>query len=151
MQTRSVVLFAASAALAIVATASLAYTRKVQRDFAAPTAVTTGVAHSRGAPLGRRRSHTQSFCWVSYEFTAPDGRKRWNWRFWEPACGTFPSGTLPIRYVVANPDVNRPDGSDPWDPSWLFFFASGVTMVIAFIFWRSGQDDRADWQTVLHG
>jgi hypothetical protein len=35
--------------------------------------------------------------------------------------------------VVANPDVNRPAGSEPWFPSGLVFFAAGVTMVIGFL------------------
>jgi hypothetical protein len=147
---RSIVLFLTSAVLAIVAGASLLYVRSVQRDFSAPTTMTMGVALRKGALVGRRVSAGQSLCWVSYEFTAPDGRTRQNWRFWEPACGTSRGRPVPIRYVIANPDLNRPEGSEPWFPSSLCFFASGVALVIAFIFRRSDQDE-GNWRATLHG
>lgn len=150
-QVRSVILFFASAVLAIAAVASLLYTRKVQRDFSAPTTMTMGVALGKGAFVGKRASTGQSLCWVSYEFTTPDGRTRRNWRFWEPACGTSRGRPVPIRYVVANPDVNRPEGSEPWDPSSLLFFASGVVLVMAVIFRRSERDADADWRGTLRG
>jgi hypothetical protein len=148
---RSVVLFFASAALAVVAATSLLYVRKVQREFSAPTTMTMGVALGKGALIGKRTSSSRSLCWVSYEFTAPDGRVRRNWRFWEPACGTSAGRPIPIRYVDANPDLNRPDGSGPWFPSSLFFFASGVALVVAFIFRRSEQDEGNDWRSTLRG
>lgn len=148
---RSVVLFFATAVLSIVAIASLLYARKVQRDFSAPTTMTMGVTLGKGALVGRRASTGQSLCWVSYEFTTPDGRSRRNWRFWEPACGTSRGRPIPIRYVVANPDVNRPEGSAPWDPSSLLFFASGVALVMAVIVWRSEQDAAGDWRGTLNG
>jgi hypothetical protein len=147
---RSLVLFLASAVLAIVAVASLVYERGVQRDFSGPTKMTMGVALGKGALIGKRSSAGQSLCWVSYEFSAPDGRTRRNWRFWEPACGTSRGRPVPIQYVVANPDLNRPEGSGPWFPSWLFLFASGVALVIALIFRRSDQDT-GDWRATLHG
>jgi hypothetical protein len=147
---RSLVLFLVSAVLAIVAVASLLYVRGVQRDFSGPTKITMGVALAKGALIGKRHSTGQSLCWVSYEFSASDGRTRRNWRFWEPACGTSRGRPVPIRYVVANPDLNRPDGSEPWFPSWLFFFASGVALVIALIVRRSDQD-AGDWRSTLHG
>jgi hypothetical protein len=96
-----------------------------------------GSVLGKGALVGKRPSTGQSFCWVSYEFRAPDGRTRQNSRFWEPACGTSRGRPVPIRYVIANPDVNRPDGSGPWFPESLFFFASGVVLVMAFLFRRS--------------
>jgi hypothetical protein len=145
---RSPVLFLASVVLALVALVSLLYVRKVQRDFSAPTTVTMGVALSKGALVGRRRSTGQSLCWVSYEFATPDGRKVRNWRFWEPACGTSRGRTLPIRYVVANPELNRPDGSEPWFPSSLLFLVSGVVLVMAVLFRRSERDE-ADWRSTV--
>ena len=148
---RSVVLFFASAALAIAAIASLLHARKVQRDFSAPTKMTMGVALSRGALVGRRPSSGQSLCWVSYEFTTPDGLTRRNWRFWEPACGSLRGRPVPIRYVAANPDINRPEGSGPLDPSSLLFFASGVVLVMAVIVRRSELDAGADWRGTLRG
>lgn len=148
---RSTILFSATAVLAIAAIASLVYARKVQRDFSAPTTMTMGVALGRGALVGKRPSTGQSLCWVSYEFTASDGRVRRNWRFWEPACGMLRGRPVPIRYVVANPDINRPDGSGPLDPSSLLFFASGVALVIAVIVRRSEQDAGADWRGMLRG
>ena len=147
---RSVVLFLTSAVLAIVAVLSLLYARKVERDFAAPTTMTMGVALQKGALIGKRASAGQSWCWVSYEFTPPDGRVRRNWRFWEPACGISRGRPVPIRYVVANPDVNRPEGSGPWFPSSLSLFASGVALVIAVIVRRSEQDGD-DWRATLRG
>ena len=127
-------LFLASAALAIVATASAAYSQKLRREFAGPTTITMGTVLKKGALLGRsRRSRSEWFCWVSYEFTPPEGAARRNWRLWEPACGVSPGRPIPIQYVVADPDVNRPAGSEPSFPSWLFFFAAGVTMVVGFL------------------
>lgn len=127
-------LFLASAALAIAAGAATAHAQKVRRDFAAPTTITVGTVVKNGAFLDRsRRSHSEWFCWVSYEFTPADGIARRNWRLWEPACGVSPGRPIPIQHVVANPDVNRPAGSEPWFPSGLVFFAAGVTMVIGFL------------------
>ena len=128
-------LFLAAAALAIVALASNAYLRKVRRDFSAPTTITMGAVLRKGALLSRSRTwQSEWFCWVSYEFTpAQGGGTRRNWRLWEPACGVSPGRPIPIQYVVAEPGINRPAGSEPWFPSWLFFFAAGVTMVVGFL------------------
>jgi hypothetical protein len=127
-------LFLASGALAIVAIASTGYAQKVQSDFARQTTIAMGTVQKKGALLGRaRRSQSEWFCWVSYEFTPPEGGARRNWRFWEPACGVSPGRPIPIQYVVADPGVNRPAGSEPSFPAWLFFFAAGVTMVVALL------------------
>jgi hypothetical protein len=147
---RSVFLFAASAVLAIVAIASLLYVRKVERAFASPTAMTMGTVLSKGALFGRHPASGQSFCWVSYEFAAADGRARRNWKFWEPACGTSRGRPIPIRYVLADADLNRPDGSEPSLPVSLLAFASGVTLVMAIIFRRSEHEDD-DWRATLRG
>ena len=133
--------FAGAAALAILAMASAAYLRKQARDFSAPTTITMGTVVKKGAFWGRRRStSSELFCWVSYEFTAPDGVLRRNWRLWEPACGVSPGRPIPIQHVVANPDINRPGGSEPWLPAGFLFFAAGVAVVIGFVMRRSEED-----------
>lgn len=139
MRRPSTRLFIAGAALAIVACSCEAYLRKVRREFSAPTTITMGTVVKKGALLDRpRRSNREWFCWVSYEFTPRDGARRRNWRLWQPACGVSPGGEIPVQHVVANPDVNRPaGGGEPWIPAGLFFFATGVTVVIAVIVRRS--------------
>jgi hypothetical protein len=135
-------IFVAAAALAIAAVALAAYLRDQRREFAAPTSVAMGAVVKKGAFLSkRRRSSSEWFCWVSYEFTPPDGVARRNWRLWEPGCGVSPGRPIAIQYVVANPDVNRPNGGEPWVPAGLFFFAAGVTVVIAIIVRRSEASD----------
>ena len=147
MRRKSTLLFVASAALAIVAFASVAYLRSVRRDFSGPTTITMGTVMKKGAFLGKsRRSRSEWFCWVSYEFTTADGVKRRNWRLWEPGCGVSTGRPIPIQYVVANPDVNRPGGSEPWVPAGLFFFAGGVTLVIAVLVRRSEESEEPDSQ-----
>ena len=137
-------LFLVSAALAIIGVALALYHEKVRREFAGPTTITMGTVEKKGALLGSsRRSRSQWFCWVSYEFTPPDGGARRNWRLWEPGCGVSPGRPIPVQHLVADPDVNRPGGSDPWDLSWLPLFASGVTLVIAFLVRRHEQDNVA--------
>lgn len=145
MRRTSTRLFVASVALAAVALVSAAYVRQLRRDFSAPTTTTIGTVVKKGAFLGRRRgSRSKWFCWVSYEFTAADGVVRRNWRLWEPACGVSPGRPIPVQYVVANPDLNRPGGSEPWFPSGLLFFAAGVTVVIGVIVRRSEESAQED-------
>ena len=127
-------LFLVSAALAIVAMASTAYSQKVRRDFAGPTTITMRTVLKKGALLGNTsRSRSEWFCWVSYEFTPPEGGARRNWRFREPACGVSPGRPIPVQYVVADPGMNRPAGSERSFPAWLLFFAAGVAMVVGFL------------------
>jgi hypothetical protein len=132
----------AGAAFAMVATASLVYVRDVRRQFSDPTTITMGKVLEKGALLGRsRRSQSEWFCWVSYEFTPPAGGTRRNWSFWEPACGTTPGRAIPVQHVIANPDVNRPADSEPRVPVSLIFFAAGVTIVVGFLLRSHEQDD----------
>ena len=127
-------LYIAAAALVAVAAATTAHSQKVRRDFAGGTTITMGTVLRHGALLGKsRRSSSEWFCWVSYEFTPAQGGVRRNWRFWEPACGVSQGRPIPIQYVVANADLNRPAGSERTFPSWLLFFAAGVTMVVGFL------------------
>ena len=135
-------LFLASVALAVIAIGSTMYSQKVRRDFAGATTTTMGTVLKHGALLGRTsRSRSEWFCWVWYEFTPAEGGRRQNWRFWEPGCGVSAGRPIPIQYVVADPDVNRPGGSEPSFPSWLFFFAAGVTTVMGFLTRRRHTDE----------
>jgi hypothetical protein len=132
----------AAVALAMVAAACLVYVRDVRRQFSAPTTITMGKVLKKGALLGRsRRSQSEYFCWVSYEFTPPAGGTRRNWSFWEPACGTTPGRAIPVQHVIADPDVNRPADSEPRVPVSLFFFAAGVTIVVGVLLRSHEQDD----------
>jgi hypothetical protein len=148
MSRTSTRLFVAAAVLGMVAFAGAAYLRKVKRDFSAPTTITMGTVlkHSTGSTRRGRRG-SELFCWVSYEFTPPDGVARRNWRFWRPACGVSPGRPIPIQHSIANPDVNRPAESGPWFPASLLFFAAGVTVVVGVIIRRSEEDPG----TVSHG
>ena len=139
-------MFIGAVVLAIVAGSGLAYVRKVQREFSAPTTMTMGTVLGHSAPTRRARG-SELFCWVSYEFTPPDGVARRNWRFWRPACGVSPGRSIPIQHSIANPDVNRPAESGPWFPASLLFFAAGVTVVVGVIIRRSEEDPG----TVSHG
>jgi hypothetical protein len=121
-----------SVVLASVGVLSLVYVARERDRFSGPKTITMGTVLAKGGG-GRNRSPTGLFCWVSYEFTPADGKRRTNRRLWEPACGTTRGRAIPVQHLVANPDVNRPAGSEPWFPSWLFFFAAGVALVVAFI------------------
>lgn len=145
MRRTSTRVFVAAAALAIVAFVMAAHLRNQRREFSAPTTVTMGTVVDKGAFLGKsRRSRSEWFCWVSYEFTTSDGVARRNWRLWEHGCDVSPGRPIAIQHVVANPDVNRPNGSEPWAPAALCFFAAGVTLVIAVIVRRSEEGERPD-------
>jgi hypothetical protein len=128
----SIRLTLASVVLAGIGAVSMAYISSERRTFSAPTTITMGTVLAKGGG-DEHRTPSGLFCWVSYEFTPDDDVRRTNWRFWAPACGTTGGRAIPIQHLVANPDVNRPAGSDPWFPSWLFFFAAGVALVVAFI------------------
>jgi hypothetical protein len=146
-------LFLTSAALAALALALLLYDRQQRRYFSGKTTMTMGSVLDKGALLGtrhRRRAGSEWFCWVSYTFTASDGAPRRNWRLWEPGCGTSRGRAIPVQYVVANPDINRPGGSEPSQSWWFFFFAAGVAVVIGVIVRRSEQNDRPDWRAMLN-
>lgn len=137
----SLAFFSLGVVLMLIGTLSLLYVRGVERDFSAKTSITMGTVVEKGSLLHRtRRSHTEAFCWVSYEFTAPDRRTRKNWHFWEPACGTSRGRAIPVQFVVADPDLNRPADSEPWFPWWLCLFAGGVAMVVAFLIRRAESD-----------
>jgi hypothetical protein len=129
---KSLSLVLLSVVFASIAVLSMVYVRAERDKFSGPKTITMGTVLAKGGG-GRNRSPTGLFCWVSYEFTAPDRIRRTNRRFWEPACGTTRGRAIPVQHLVANPDVNRPAGSEPWFPSWLFFFAAGVTLVVAFL------------------
>ena len=132
----------AGLALALIAVGSGVYVRHVKRQFSAPTTITMGSVLKKGALLGKsRRSSSEYFCWVSYEFTPPGGPTRRNWSFWEPACGTTPGRPIPVQHVIANPDVNRPADSEPRVPVSLFAFAAGVTIVVSVLLRSHDQDD----------
>jgi hypothetical protein len=132
-------LFAAGLAIAIGAFALTTYELKLRRDFSGKTATTIGTVIRKGAVFGKsRRSRSEWFCWVQYEFTLPDGPRRESWGMWSEACGLEQGGRVPIEYVVANPDVNRPPGGGPPISSFLPWFAAGVVIVIAVI--RRGSD-----------
>ena len=126
----------------VVAVASGVYVRNVRHQFSEPTTITMGRVLKKGALLGKsRRSSSEYFCWVSYEFTPPAGQTRRNWSFWEPACGTTPGRAIPVQHVIANPDVNRPADSEPRVPVSLFAFAAGVAIVVGVLLRSHEQDD----------
>lgn len=139
-------LFLAAGALAAVAMASTAYSQKLRRDFARPTMITMGKVVRSSARLSTtRRTQSELFCWVSYEFTpAEGGAARRNWHFWRPGCGVSPGRPIAVQYVVADPGLNRPAWSEPSLPiSELLFFAAGVTLVIGFLVRGHQRDDLA--------
>jgi hypothetical protein len=132
-------LLAGGLVITMVAVVSTMYVSKVRRDFSEPTAIATGTVLGSGAMLGRRKaSGAQSFCWVQYQFSPKGGASRTNWRMWEYACGLKRDGHIPIEYVVASPETNRPPDAVPPVSPLLFWFAAGVMMVIGVI--RRGSD-----------
>jgi hypothetical protein len=135
--------FAAGLVVAAVALALTLRQNRVQRDFSPPTKKTMGVVLRKGALLGKsRRSSTEYFCWVSYEFTpAAGGAPQRSWGLWQPGCGSAPGRMVPIEYVVAHPEVNRPEGGGFSFPPLLLWFATGVILVVGFILRRSEEDN----------
>src|SRR6266545_227191 len=133
-------LIAAAIAIAVGALASTMYLVKLQREFSAPTAITIGSVLRKGAVVGKsRRSHSEWFCWVRYEFSPPGGAKHTGWGMWQDACGLKNGGPVAVQYVVAHPDINRPpEGGPPISPLF-FWFAAGVLLVIGVI--RRGSDE----------
>ena len=129
----SLKLVAGGLVLAAIGLGSALWVKSARREFAGPTTITMGIVLKKGKLLGSRRRSSELFCWVSYEFTTPDGRTRRNWGLWGPGCGSSPGRPVPVQYRVDYPDVNRPAGSEPWFPSELFFFAAGVAFVVAFM------------------
>jgi hypothetical protein len=113
----------------------LLHQRQVQQEFSEPTTITMGAVLRNGALLGKsRRSSSEFFCWVSYEFMpAAGGPLQRNWRFWEPACGVSPGRPIPIQYVIARPEVNRPAGEYLSFPTLLLWFAAGVAVVVGVV------------------
>lgn len=144
MRRNSTRLFAVAVVLGVVAFAGAAYLRKVKRDFSGPNTITMGTVLKHSTRSTRRgRSGSELFCWVSYEFTAADGVKRRNWRFWTPGCGVSPGRPIPIEHPIANPGVNRPAGGGPSFPAGLLFFAAGVCVVVAVLVRRSEESEEA--------
>ena len=137
-------LLAAGLAIAIVALGLTIYASSVRRAFAKPTATTIGKVISHSSPSTRRIRNRGPgmFCWVSYEFTpAEGGPRRTGWGMWQDACGLTTGGPVPVQYVIANPDVNRPpDGGLPISPL-LFWVAAGILLVIGII--RRGSETDA--------
>ena len=85
-----------------------------------------------------RRSSSGLFGWVSYEFTpAAGGALQRSWRFWQPGCGVSAGRPIPIQYVIARPEVNRPAGETLSFPPFLLWFASGVVLVVGVVLRRS--------------
>jgi hypothetical protein len=124
---------AAALAVGLAALALTLHQRQLQRDFSEPTTITMGVVLRKG---GRPISN-ESFCWVSYEFTPAGGAPQRNWRLWQPACGVSRGRPIPIQYVIARPEVNRPAG-EAWSfPPLLVWFAAGVMLVVGFLLRRS--------------
>jgi hypothetical protein len=127
-------LLAAGLAAAIAAFASTMYDSKLRRDFSAKTDITIGSVVRKGAFLGKtRRSNSEWFCWVEYQFSPPGGASRKSWRMWSDACDLRKDGPIPVQYVVGNPDINRPPGAEPPAPTLLLWFAAGVMVVIGVI------------------
>ena len=135
----SVRVFAGAVAVAMVALALTLYQRKQHRDFSEPTTITMGPVLRHGALLRRsRRSSSEWFCWVSYEFVpAAGGARQSNWRYWEPGCGVSPGRPIPIQYVIARPEINRPAGETLSFPTSLLWFAAGVILVVGVLLRRS--------------
>jgi hypothetical protein len=137
---RSSRVFIGALVTAAAALALTLYQGSVQRAFAAPTTSAMGTVRSHGALLGRGRyGGSESFCWVSYEFTPANGAVQRNWSFWAPACGVTRGRPIHIQYVIARPEVNRPAGDTASFSPLFLWFASGVVLVIAILV-RSAQD-----------
>ncbi len=131
--------FAGAVAVAMAALALTLHQQKVRRDFSEPTKITMGAVLHHGGKS--RRSSSELFCWVSYEFTpAAGGARQRNWRFWEPGCGVSVGRPIPIQYVIARPEVNRPAGENLSFPPFLLWFASGVALVVGVVL-RSSETD----------
>lgn len=127
--------------VAVIALALTMYQQRQQRDFSQKTTITMGTVLRKGAMLGKsRRSSSEWFCWVSYEFTPPDSAPVRNWRLWEPGCGVAPGRPIPIQYVVARPEINRPAGGGASFPTLLLWFVVGVIIVVATLLRRSEED-----------
>jgi len=136
----STLLFGVAGILIGVGVMSMMYVARVQRDFSGKTTIAMGKVLDNGAVLrSSRRSSSEYFCWVEYEFTPSGATALKNWRFWEPGCGVSPGRPIPVQYVVASPALNRPAGSEPSFPSWFCLFAAGVAVVVAFI--RRGSEE----------
>ena len=127
--------FVGALAVALAALALTLHRWQLRRDFSEPTTITMGAVVDHGALLGKsRRSSSEWFCWVSYEFTpAAGGARHNNWRLWEPGCGVSPGRPIPIQYVVARPEINRPAGEYLSFPPFLLWFAGGVLLVIGVV------------------
>jgi hypothetical protein len=140
----STLVFAGAGLLFAVASLATIDARNVGRDFSAKTTIVMGRVLDNGAMLrSSRHSNSEWFCWVEYEFTPPGAAAHRNWRLWEPACGVSEGRPIPIQDVVANPDLNRPAGSEPRFPSSRFFFAAGVAVVVGFLL-RGSEPSDAD-------
>jgi hypothetical protein len=110
------------------------YQSKLRRDYSAQTTITIGKVVDKGAFMGKtRRSHSEWFCWVEYQFSPPGGAAHKGWAMWSDACDLKRDGPVPVQYVVGNPDTNRPPGAEPPVPTFLLWFAAGVMVVIGMI------------------
>ena len=128
-------LIASGLALAIVALGLTMYAYSVRRAFSEPTATAIGTVVRHSGRTRRQLSNEPGmFCWVSYEFTPIEGGpRRKGWGMWREACGLKTDGPVPVQYVVANPDINRPpDGGLPISPL-LLWFGAGILVVIGII------------------
>ena len=131
----SVSLFAGALAVAIVALALTQYQRKQHREFSEPTTIYA----DGGANVCALSS--EWFCWVAYEFVpAAGGARQSNWRYWEPGCGVSPGRPIPIQYVIARPEINRPAGETLSFPTSLLWFAAGVILVVGVLLRRSERE-----------
>ena len=136
MHRTSTRLLAAGLGIAIVALGLTMYAFSVRHAFSEPTATTIGTVIRHSSPSTRRiRTRGPGMvCCVSYEFTpAEGGPRRKGWGMWQEACGLKTGGPVPVQYVVANPEVNRPpDDGLPISPL-LLWFAAGILVVVGVI------------------
>lgn len=134
MHRTSTRLLAAALAIATVALGLTMYELSVRRAFSEPTATTIGTVIRHNNPRRSRNRGPGMLCWVSYEFTpAEGGPRRKGWGMWREACGLKTDGPVPVQYVIANPDINRPpDDGLPVSPV-LLWFGAGILIVIGII------------------
>ena len=145
MRRASSKLLAAGVAVAVLALASTMYQAKLHRDYSAPTAIVRGHMVRTGVLLGMKNRSSGSgwICWVAYRFVPEHGVSRQGWGLWPYACDAKQAPDIPIEYVVANPDTNRPvEGGGPPVPPLFLWFAAGVIMVVGVL--RRGSESSDD-------
>ena len=134
MHRTSTRLLAAGFAIAIVALGLTMYMSSVRRVFSEPTATAIGTVIRHSTPRRSRQPRPRHALLGLGQFTPIEGvSRRKGWRMWRDACGLKTDGPVPVQYVVANPDINRPpDGGVPVSPL-LLWFGAGILVVIGII------------------